>query len=161
MSLVFSRQSGIKAKIEALLFSAGVQALVIFRLASFFNRYRVARMARFPLFFYRLNQFLCHVDIAPETIIGENLLLPHASGIIIGGTAVIGNNVTIMHNVTIGAKRLTDAGKRHATIEDGVFISSQVTILGDITIGKNARIAAGSIVLANVAANSTVTGIYK
>lgn len=161
MSLIFSRQHGMKAKIEALLFSAGVQALVIFRLASFFNRYRTTRILRLPLFFYRLNQFLCHVDMDPYTIIGENLLLPHACGIIIGGTAIIGNNVTIMHNVTIGAKRLTDTGKRHATIEDGVFISSQVTILGDIIVGKNSRIAAGSIVLADVPANTTITGIHK
>jgi serine O-acetyltransferase len=161
MSLIFSRQHGVKAKIEALLFTAGVQALVIFRLSSYLNRYRAARILRLPSLLYRLNQFLCNVDIDPHTIIGENLLLPHASGIIIGGTAVIGDDVTIMHNVTIGAKRMTDCGKRHATVENGVFISSQVTILGDITIGANARIAAGSIVLADVAANTTVTGTHK
>jgi len=161
MGLIFSRQRGLISKIDAILFTAGVQALIIYRLSHTLNNYRLTRMLRLPLFLYRLNQFLCNVDIEPHAKIGENFLLPHASGIVIGGTAEIGHNVTMLHNVTIGSKRLTDGGKRHATIEDGVFISSQVTILGNITIGENARIGAGSIILANVPANATVTGIHK
>lgn len=161
MGLIFSRQKSFVSKMEAVLFSAGVQALILFRLSHFFNHYWLAKKCRLPVFLYRLNQFLCHVDIDPHAKIGHSFLLPHASGVIIGGTAVIGNNVTMMHNVTIGAKRLSDSGKRHATIQDGVFISSQVSILGAVTIGENVRIAAGSIVLADVPANTTVSGLYK
>jgi serine O-acetyltransferase len=108
-----------------------------------------------------LNQFVCHVDIDPDAIIGTNFLMPHPSGIVIGGTAIIGNNCIMMQNSTIGTRNLGDVGKRHATLGDDVFVGPNVVILGNITIGKNARIGAGSVVLADVNENQTIIGVYS
>lgn len=160
MGWIFSRQRTLKAKIESVLFSAGIQALILYRLSNLLSKHRLARLFRLPTFIYRLNQFLCHVDIDPNATIGRNFLLPHPTGIVIGGTAVIGDSVTIMQNVTIGARTLEEDGKRHATIKDGVFIGPNAVLLGNITINKQARIGAGSIVLADVDENQTITGVY-
>lgn len=146
---------------EAVLFSAGVQALLLFRLSHVLNQYKLARIFRLPVFLYRLNQFVCHVDIDPTATIGTNFLMPHPSGIVIGGTAFIGNNCIMMQNSTIGARNLGEVGKRHATLEDDVFVGPNVVILGNITIGKNPRIGAGSVVLADVNENQTIVGIYS
>lgn len=159
--MIFTRQKTLKQKIEAALFSAGVQALLLFRLSHLLNQYKLARVLRLPVFLYRLNQFLCSVDIDPNATIGTNFLMPHPSGIVIGGTAIIGNNCTIMQNSTIGTRNLGEVGKRHATLENGVFVGPGAVILGNITIGKNARIGAGSVVLANVNENQTIVGVYS
>jgi serine O-acetyltransferase len=161
MSLVFSRQKTLGEKVESIFFSAGIQALILFRLSHFAARYRILRGLRIPTILYRLNQLLCHVDIDPDATIGRNVLLPHPFGIVIGATACIGNGVTIMQNVTIGSKSPGDSGKRHPTIEDGVFIGPQAVILGNICIKRNSRVGAGSIVLADVNENETIIGIHK
>jgi len=135
--------------------------LLLFRLSSFFNRFRITRLLRFHSFIYRLNQFLCNVDISPGASIGKNFLMPHASGIVIGDTAVIGNDVTLMHNVTIGTRRLGEAGKRHATIGDNVFIGPNTVILGNIVIGDNAQIGSNSVVLTDVGSDEKIWGIHK
>lgn len=161
MGYIFSRERTIIQKVIAVLFSAGVQALIIYRIANFLNKYKFCRKLYLPTLLYRLNQFFCHVDIEPEARIGKNFLMPHPHGIVIGGTAYIGDNVTIMHNVTIGAKYIGETAKRHATIENNVIIATGSIIIGAIKIGKNAKIGAGSIILANVKANQTVTGVHK
>ena len=161
MGLIFSRERTFSQKLSAILFSAGVQALILFRLSSISSRNRVLRKFRINLLFYRLNQFLCNTDIDPDAVIGRNLLLPHPSGIVIGGTAIIGENVTIMQNVTIGARNIGENHKRHATIKDGVFLGPNAALLGDITIGEYTEIGAGSIVLADVNRNQKVFGVHK
>jgi serine O-acetyltransferase len=161
MGMIFSRQKTMKQKIEAVLFSAGVQALLLFRLSHLLNQYKLARMLRLHTFLYRLNQFICHVDIDPNVKIGTNFLMPHPSGIVIGGTAVIGNNCIMMQNSTIGARNLGEVSKRHATLADSVFVGPNAVILGNITIGKNARIGAGSIVLADVNEDQTIIGVHS
>ena len=162
MSLLFSRQRTFKEKLHALFFSAGVQALVLFRLSNYLVKYRLARILRLPVILYRLNQFLCGVDIEPTATIGLNFLMPHPSGIVIGSTAVIGNYCTMMQNSTIGTRNMNMPGeKRHATVEDHVFIGPNVVILGDVTIRKSARLGAGSVVLADVEENQTIVGIYS
>lgn len=160
MGMIFARQHSVKQKIEAVFFSAGVQALLLFRLSHLLTRYKLARIFRVPTFLYRLNQFICGVDIDPNATIGINFLMPHPSGIVIGGTTIIGDNCTIMQNVTIGSRNLGEVGKRHATLDDDVFVGPSVVILGNITINKHARIGAGSIVLADVNENQTITGVH-
>jgi len=161
MSLVFSRQRNLKQKAEAILFSTGIQALIFYRVSHFLSKYWLLNKLRLPLVFYRLNQFFCHVDIDPNTIIGKNFLMPHPNGIVIGGTAVIGDNVTVMQNVTLGSRTIGEEGKRHPTLEKGVFIGPNAIVLGNVTIGENARIGAGSVVLCDVEKEHSIFGIFK
>ena len=98
------------------------------------------------------------IEIHPGARIGDKFFIDHGMGVVIGETAIIGNNVTIFHDVTLGGTG-KEKGKRHPTIEDNVFIGSGAKILGNITIGKNAKIGANAVVLNDVAPNTTVVGI--
>lgn len=98
-----------------------------------------------------------HVDIHPAAKIGSGVLFDHATGLVVGETATIGNNVSILHNVTLGGTGAV-GGDRHPKIGDGVLIGAGATILGNITIGEGAKIGAGSIVLINVPAHTTAVG---
>ena len=98
------------------------------------------------------------IEIHPGATIGRNLFIDHGSGVVIGQTAIIGNNVTMFHGVTLGGTG-KDKGKRHPTIEDNVFIGSGAKILGNIVVGKNSKIGANAVVLKDVPPNSTVVGV--
>lgn len=98
------------------------------------------------------------IEIHPGASIGKELFIDHGTGVIIGETAIIGNNVTIFHGVTLGGTG-KEKGKRHPTIEDNVFIGSGAKILGNITIGKNSKIGANAVILKDVKKNTTVVGI--
>lgn len=98
------------------------------------------------------------VDIHPAAKIGYGLMLDHATGIVIGETSVIGNNVSIMQSVTLGGTG-KDTGDRHPKIGDGVLIGAGSKILGNITIGEGAQVCAGSVVLKDVPAHSAVAGV--
>ncbi|MEM5437795.1 serine O-acetyltransferase EpsC [Paraburkholderia diazotrophica] len=98
------------------------------------------------------------VDIHPACRIGIGVMLDHASGIVIGETATVGDNVSIMQAVTLGGTG-KDAGDRHPKVGDGVLLGAGAILLGAITIGRNARIGAGSVVLVDVPAYATAVGI--
>lgn len=98
------------------------------------------------------------VDIHPAAKIGYGLMLDHATGIVIGETSVIGNNVSIMQSVTLGGTG-KDTGDRHPKIADGVLIGAGSKILGNISIGEGAQVCAGSVVLKDVPAHSSVAGV--
>jgi serine O-acetyltransferase len=100
---------------------------------------------------------VCAVDIHPGAKIGSGLLLDHATGFVVGETAVIGNNVSILHNVTLGGTGKA-SGDRHPKIGDGVLIGAGTCILGNIKIGDGAKIGAGSVVLKDVPARTTAVG---
>ncbi|KAI0493143.1 hypothetical protein KFK09_027419 [Dendrobium nobile] len=97
------------------------------------------------------------VDIHPAARIGSGLLLDHATGVVIGETAVIGNDVSILHNVTLGGTG-KETGDRHPKIEDGVLVGAGTQILGNVRIGKGAKVGAGSVVLKDVPAWTTAVG---
>ena len=97
-------------------------------------------------------------DIHPGATIGERFFIDHATGVVIGETAVIGNDVTLYQGVTLGGVSF-EKGKRHPTIGDRVVIGANATVLGNITIGNDVRIGAGSVVLKDVPDNSTVVGV--
>ncbi|KAJ7963654.1 Serine acetyltransferase [Quillaja saponaria] len=97
------------------------------------------------------------VDIHPGAKIGRGILLDHATGFVVGETAVIGNNVSILHNVTLGGTGKA-SGDRHPTIGDGVLIGAGTCILGNIRIGDGAKIGAGSVVLKEVPPRTTAVG---
>lgn len=98
------------------------------------------------------------IEIHPGAEIGDGFFIDHGNGVIIGETTVIGNNVTLYQGVTLGGTG-KEHGKRHPTIEDNVMISAGAKILGSFTIGANSKIGAGSVVLNEVPANSTVVGV--
>ncbi|KAL2480256.1 Serine acetyltransferase 5 [Abeliophyllum distichum] len=97
------------------------------------------------------------VDIHPAAKIGKGILFDHATGVVVGETAVIGNNVSILHHVTLGGTGNT-VGDRHPKIGDGVLIGAGATILGNVKIGDGAKIGAGSLVLINVPPRTTAVG---
>jgi serine O-acetyltransferase len=98
------------------------------------------------------------VDIHPAAVIGRGILVDHGSGVVIGETAVVGDNVSILHEVTLGGTG-KEGGDRHPKVESGVMIGAGAKILGNIRIGAGSKIAAGSVVLAEVPPHSTVAGI--
>lgn len=98
------------------------------------------------------------IEIHPGATIGKGLFIDHGSGVIIGETAVLGDNVTLYQGVTLGGTG-KEKGKRHPTLEDNVMVSAGAKILGSFTIGKNSKIGAGSVVLEAVPPNCTVVGV--
>jgi len=98
------------------------------------------------------------IEIHPGATIGKNLFIDHGLGVVIGETAIIGNNVTMFHGVTLGGTG-KDKGKRHPTIGNNVFIGSGARLLGNITIGDNVKIGANAVVLNDIPSKATVVGI--
>ena len=98
------------------------------------------------------------VDIHPAARFGHGLMLDHATGFVAGETAVLGNNISILHGVTLGGSG-KESGDRHPKIGNGVMIGANASILGNIRIGENAKIGAGSVVVADVPSSITVVGV--
>lgn len=101
---------------------------------------------------------LYDVDIHPAARLGEGIMVDHATGLVIGETAVVGDNVSLLHGVTLGGTG-SESGKRHPTVGMGVMISAGAKVLGGISIGDGAKIGAGSVVLESVPAHVTVAGV--
>jgi len=106
----------------------------------------------------QIARFYTGVDIHPGAQLGRRLFIDHATGVVIGETAIVGNDVTIYQGVTLGGTG-KQHGKRHPTICDCVFIGNNANVLGNITVGENSRVGAGSVVLSDVPPNSTVVGV--
>lgn len=98
------------------------------------------------------------IEIHPGATIGKGLFIDHGTGVVIGETAIIGNNVTLFHGVTLGGTG-KEKGKRHPTIGNNVFIGSGAKILGNIIIGDNVKIGANAVILKNVPSNVTIVGV--
>ena len=98
------------------------------------------------------------IEIHPGATIGTGLFIDHGPGVVIGETTIIGNNVTMFHDVTLGGTG-KETGKRHPTIKDNVYIGSGVRILGNIIIEENVKIGANAVVLKSIPKNKTVVGI--
>lgn len=98
------------------------------------------------------------IEIHPGATIGKGLFIDHGHGVVIGETAIVGDNVTLFQGVTLGGTG-KETGKRHPTVEDNVMISAGAKVLGSFTIGENSKIGAGSVVLNAVPPNSTVVGV--
>ena len=110
------------------------------------------------LFFQNRMSVEFGVDIHPAAKMGQGIMLDHATGLVIGETAVVGNNVSILQSVTLGGTG-KDEGDRHPKIGDGVLISAGAKILGNIRVGEGAKVGAGSVVLEDVPPHTTVAGV--
>ncbi len=112
----------------------------------------------FGRWFSQVARWLTGIEIHPGAKIGRRLFIDHGMGVVIGETAIVGDDVTLYQGVTLGGTG-KEHGKRHPTIEDGVVVGGGAKILGNIIVGRNCRIGAGSVVLRNVPADSTVVGV--
>lgn len=133
----------------------GFQALLYYRIAHRLYKRKHYFSARW------LSQRVAkktRIEIHPGAVIGEGCFIDHGCGIVIGETAVLGNDVTLYQGVTLGGTG-KEQGKRHPTLEDHVLVGAGTQILGAITIGHHAKIGAGSVVLHDVPAYSTVVGV--
>ena len=153
---VKARDPAPRTRWEVLLYP-GVWALAFHRLAHWLYRGELYFFARA---INHIGRFLTAIDIHPGAQIGDNFFIDHGF-VVIGETAVVGDDVTIYQCVTLGGTNPTDgvAGKRHPTIKDGVIIGSGAQVLGPITVGDRARIGANAVVTRDVPEGATMTGI--
>lgn len=141
--------------LEVILLYPGFKALRSHKKANWFFRHNMPFIAR------AISQRSAHktgIEIHPGATIGKRVVIDHGHGIVIGETAEVGDDVMIYQGVTLGGTG-KDIGKRHPTIESGVMIGAGAKVLGPITVGKNAKVAAGAVVVRDVEPNSTVVGV--
>lgn len=155
IAAVYDRDSACQAYSTPLLYFKGFLALQAYRVAHWLWKQQRQSLALF--FQYRIS-VVFGVDIHPAAKIGHGVMLDHATGLVIGETCTVGNNVSIMQSVTLGGTGKED-GDRHPKVADGVLISAGAKILGNIQIGEGAKIGAGSVVLKPVPAYCTAAGV--
>jgi len=155
IAVVFSRDPAARSTIEVLLCYPGFRAVRMYRRAHFFYTRGFKLLARMISEWCR---FRTGVEIHPGATIGKRLFIDHGDGVVIGETAVIGDDVTIYQGATLGGTG-KHSGKRHPTIGDHVMISAGASVLGPVTVGDHAKIGAGAVVLADVPRFSTVVGV--
>lgn len=144
-----------RSLVEIALLYPGVRALFFHRIARALHS---AHVPFFPRLFSELGRFLSGIEIHPGAQIGRGLIIDHGMGVVIGETAVVGNDVILYQGVTLGGTSLT-LTKRHPTIEDRVVIGAGAKVLGNITIGAGSRLGANSVVIESCPPHSTVVGI--
>lgn len=141
--------------IEPLLYYKGFHALQTYRIG---HRLWNAGRKDFALYLQSLVSRFLQVDIHPAAKVGRGIMIDHATGIVIGETAIVGDNCSLLHGVTLGGSG-NEQGDRHPKIGRGVMIGAGATILGNISVGDCARVAAGSVVLKDVPPQRTVAGV--
>ncbi len=155
LDAVIKHDPAARNKFEAALCYSGFHALVMYRFFHFLYVHRYFLLARI---LSGLTRFFTGIEIHPGATIGAGVFIDHGAGVVIGETAVVGDNVIIYQGVTLGGTG-KDKGKRHPTIEDNVMICSGAKVLGPFTVGTGSKIGAGSIVLSEVPPNATVVGV--
>jgi len=155
LNCVFERDPAARNRLEVLLTYPGLHAIIAHRIAHglWWNGLRFS--ARWLSYFSRM---FTQIDIHPGATIGRRFFIDHGCGVVIGETAEIGNDVTLYHGVTLGGVSW-NAGKRHPTLCDGVMVGAGAKILGPVTVGKQARIGANSVVIHDIPDSMTVVGI--
>jgi serine O-acetyltransferase len=155
MNSVLERDPAARSRLEVFLCYPGLWAVWIHRVSHQLWRRRWRLSARL---LSQIGRFFTGVDIHPGALIGRRLFIDHATGVVIGETAIVGSDVTMYQGVTLGGTG-KGHGKRHPTVCDGVFIGNNANVLGNVTVGENSRVGAGSVVLDDVPPNSTVVGV--
>jgi serine O-acetyltransferase len=155
LDAVLERDPAATSALEVVLTYSGFHALLLHRLAHWLHGNDRRLLARG---LSQLNRMITQIEIHPAAVIGSGLFIDHGSGVVIGETCEIGNDVTILQGVTLGGTG-KEAGKRHPTIEDGVSIGTGAKVLGGFTVGANSKIGANAVVLRDVPPNSTVVGV--
>ena len=141
--------------LEVIILYPGFHILIFHRISHFLYIHKLFFLARINS---QLGRFFTGIEIHPGAKIGKRLFIDHGMGIVIGETAVIGDDCTIYHQVTLGGTG-KDKNKRHPTIGDNVMIGAGSKVLGPIKIGNNVKIGAGAVVLHDIEKNTTVVGV--
>ena len=155
ITTIKTRDPAARSSLEVLLCYPGLHAIMFHRLA-----HRMWKIGWFLLarLLSHLSRLLTDIEIHPGARIGQRFFIDHGSGVVIGETSVIGNDVTLYHGVTLGGTSL-NSGKRHPTISDHVVVGSGAQVLGPIVVGEGARVGANAVVLKGVLPYDTVVGI--
>ena len=152
---VLERDPAARSRLEVFLCYPGLWAVWIHRVSHWLWGAKLRLPARL---LSQVARFFTGVDIHPGALLGRRLFIDHATGVVIGETSIVGNDVTMYQGVTLGGTG-KQHGKRHPTLCDGVFVGNNANLLGNITIGENSRVGAGSVVLSDVPPDSTVVGV--
>jgi serine O-acetyltransferase len=155
LSIVFDRDPAARSYIEIITTYPGVHAILFHRLAHLFWRVKLYWVARATSY---LSRIITGIEIHPGAVIGRRFFIDHGMGVVIGETAIIGDDCTIYHGVTLGGTSWKQ-GKRHPTLEDKVVIGAGAKILGPITIGSGAKIGSNAVVVKDIPKNATAVGI--
>ena len=155
IACVFERDPAARNRLEVMTTYPGVHALLVHRIAHAFWNRKWLYLARLISYVSRI---WTSIDIHPGAKIGRRFFIDHGTGVVIGETAEIGNDVTLYHGVTLGGTSWSQ-GKRHPTLGDGVVVGAGAKVLGPITLGSNVKVGANSVVIKNVPEHKTVVGI--
>ncbi len=155
IAVVFERDPAARTHWEVITTYPGVHALLIHRLSHWLWNLRLRWLARFTS---HIGRFLTGIEIHPGATIGRRVFIDHGMGVVIGETAVIGDDCTLYHGVTLGGTSWKK-GKRHPTLENGVVIGAGAKVLGPIVIGAEAKIGSNAVVVKDVPAGATAVGI--
>lgn len=155
ISIVFDRDPAARTHFEILTTYPGVHALILHRISHWLWRHRLYWLGRALSHFGR---WITGIEIHPGATIGRRVFIDHGMGVVVGETAIIGDDCTLYHGVTLGGTSW-NKGKRHPTLESGVVIGAGAKVLGPINIGKNAKIGSNAVVVKDVPEGATAVGI--
>ena len=155
INIVFERDPAARTKLEVLTTYPGLHALMFHRLNHWLWHANLKFIARFLSFFAR---WFTGIEIHPGAVIGKRFFIDHGMGVVVGETAVIGDDCTLYHGVTLGGTSW-QKGKRHPTLANGVVVGAGAKVLGPIDIGNDARIGSNSVVVRSVPDGATIVGI--
>ncbi len=155
IAIVFERDPAARTHWEILTTYPGVHALLMHRASHWLWKQRLYWLARFNS---HIARWLTGIEIHPGATIGRRVFIDHGMGVVIGETAVIGDDCTLYHGVTLGGTSW-NKGKRHPTLENGVVIGAGAKVLGPITVGAGAKIGSNAVVVKDIPANATAVGI--
>lgn len=155
IQVIFERDPAAKSIIEVVLCYPGFHALLLHRMAHALYKRKLVLL---PRLISQLSRFLTGIEIHPGATIGKGFFIDHGTGVVIGETTEIGDNVTLYQGVTLGGTG-KEKGKRHPTLGNNVVVGTGAKILGSVTIGDNVKIGAGSVVVKPVPNDTTVVGV--
>lgn len=152
---IYEKDPAAENILEVLFCYPGLHALIIHRIAHKLNYWKIPLI---PRILSNISRFFTGIEIHPAARIGRRFFIDHGMGVVIGATTIIGDDVLLYQGVTLGGTG-NEHGKRHPTLGDNIVVGSGAKVLGNIEIGSNSRIGAGSVVVDSVPENSTVVGI--
>jgi serine O-acetyltransferase len=152
---VLQHDPAAKSRLEVYLCYAGLHAVWFYRINHWWWQHDFLLLGRW---LSQVARWLTGIEIHPGAQIGRRLFIDHGLGVVIGETAIVGDDVTLYQGVTLGGTG-KERGRRHPTVLDNVVVGDGAKILGNITVGRNCRIGAGSVVLRDVPDDSTVVGV--
>lgn len=155
INVIYENDPAAKNLLEVILCYPGLHALIAYRFAHRLYKWNIPLIPRMISY---LTRIITGIEIHPAAKIGRRFFIDHGDGVVIGETTVIGNDVLIYQQVTLGGTG-KERGKRHPTLGNKVIVGAGAKVLGNITIGDNVRIGAGSVVIEDVPPHSTVVGV--